>query len=276
MLFVSLGALYAQDATTSTQEDKPSSFVPEAGDFSGAVLFGRGSFLSDGNLWVPSSAGSNSSTSQNPWAVQGHAPYNYTTDPNYNSVSNIVGAEMRYFATSNIAVKLSGGAIIRNTPSQPNIPGLTDGPNNAVWIPAYQAVVADNQADINVNLGGEYHFTTKYNRLSPYAGLTVPFYYGRRSLYDPTINDDVAPTDPGYIVDVGVRHAELVGFGVQAVAGVDYYLMEGFYFGFEIKPVSYQYARLEQFPAPGLPSLQSNNTTFSFFSQTFLKIGFRF
>jgi outer membrane protein W len=271
MLLVSLGALYAQDATTSTQGDKPSSFVPEAGDFSGAILFGRGSFLSDDNLIVPNSAGGNRG-----WTVGGNAPYNYTTDPNYNSVSNIVGAEMRYFATSNIAVKLSGGAIIRNTPSQPNIPGITDADNNAAWIPAYEAVVADNQSDINVNLGGEYHFTTKYNRLSPYAGLTVPFYYGRRSLYDPTINDAVPPTDPGYIVDVGVRHAELVGFGVQAVAGVDYYLMEGFYFGFEIKPISYQYARLEQLPAPGLPSLQSNNTTLSFFSQTFLKIGFRF
>jgi len=112
--------------------------------------------------------------------------------------------------------------------------------------------------------------------LSPYAGLTIPFYYGRRSMYDPTINDALDPTDPGYIVDVGVRHGEIVGFGVQAVAGVDYYLMEGFYFGFELKPISYQYARLEQFPGPGLPTLQSNNTTFSFFSQTFLKIGFRF
>lgn len=269
MLFVSLGALYAQDAGSSSQGDQPSDFTPEAGDFSAAVLFGRGSFLNQG-LTVPQSATYG-------WTVSGAAPYNNTVDPNTNSVNNIVGAEMRYFLTKDIALKLSGGAILRNTPSQPNLPGVIDNnANNSTWIPAYSAVVADNQVDINVNVGGEYHFATKYKRLSPYAGLTVPFYYGRRSLYNPTIDDSRDPDDPLYITDIGTRHGEIVGFGVQAVGGVDYYLMEGFYFGFEIKPVNYQYARMQQFPAPGLPTQQSNNHSFSFFSQTFLKIGFRF
>jgi len=270
MLLAVLGAAYAQEPI-SKEEDKPSSFVPEAGDFSAAILFGRGNFLNSG-LTVPSAPGGNTF-----WNVSGQAPFNNTIDANLNSVNNIVGAEMRYFLMSNIALKLSGGAIIRNTPDRGNLPSVID-PNgpNAVWIPAYNAVMADNQVDINLNLGGEYHFATKYNRLSPYAGLTIPFYYGRRSEYDPTINDALDPSAPGYIVDVGVRHAELVGFGVQGVAGVDYYLMEGFYFGFEIKPVSYVYAYTSKIPAPGLDPLKADNHSWSFFSQTFLKIGFRF
>ena len=260
------GAIHAQE---STQNAAPPSFTPEQGDFSGAVLFGRGNFLNSG-LVVPSSPNYS-------WSVPGTAPYNNTIDPNSNDVNNIVGLEMRYFLTTNIALKLSGGAIIRNTPAVGNVPGFIDGTaNNAAWIPAYQAVVASNDSDVNINLGGEYHFATKYNRMSPYAGLTIPYYYGRRSLYDPTINDALDPSDPLYIVDVGVRHAELVGFGVQAVIGVDYYLMEGFYFGFESKPVSYVYSYNRKFPAPGLESLEAENTTVSFFSQTFLKIGFRF
>jgi len=264
VLSAMLGCLYAQE-----EEKAPPSFTPEAGDFSGAILFGRGNFLTSG-LVVPSSANYG-------WTVPGTAPYNNTIDANSNGVNNIIGAEMRYFISTNMALKLSGGGIIRNTPDMANIPGFIDSsaPNSA-WIPAYQSVIADNQVDVNVNLGYEYHFATKYNRLSPYVGLNLPFYYGRRSLYDPTIDDSKDPTDPTYVVDVGVRHVEMYGFGVQAAAGVDYYLMEGFYFGFEIKPVSYVYAFSEKFPAPGLESLQAENHSWSFFSQTFLKIGFRF
>ena len=272
MLFVTLGYVYAQDG--SSQKGTASDFVPEAGDFSGAILFGRGNFLNSGLVVPPSPYYYNSTNS---WTVPGNAPYNNTVDVNQNSVNNIVGAEMRYFLKSNIALKLSGGAIIRNTPARNNMPGLIDpSTSNASWIPAYQAVNSDNQSDINVNIGGEYHLRTKYNRMSPYAGLTIPFYYGRRSMYDPTIDDTKNPDDPGFIVDVGVRHVELVGFGAQAVAGVDYYLMEGFYFGFEIKPISYVYSYSSKIPAPGLEPLKADNRSWSFFSQTFLKIGFRF
>ena len=265
MLSAMLGGLYAQDAA----KEAPPSFTPEAGDFSGAVLFGRGNFLNSGVGTIQ--------TANTNWTVSGQAPFNNTVDPNFNDVTNIVGAEMRYFLKSNIALKLSGGAILRNTPAIGNVPGFIDtGGSNAAWIPAYQAVVADNTSDINVNIGGEYHFATKYNRLSPYAGINVPVYYGRRSQYDPTINDQLDPSDPNFIVDVGVRHVEQVGFGLQAIAGVDYYLMEGFYFGFEIKPISYVYAKNTKIPAPGLEPLYADNHSWTFFAQTFLKIGFRF
>ena len=264
MLLTTLTGLYAQD----TKEAAPS-FTPEAGDFSGAILFGRGNFLNSGVGTIQ--------TANTSWTVSGQAPFNNTVDPNFNDVTNSVGAEMRYFLATNIALKLSGGAIIRNTPAMANVPGFIDSSApNAAWIPAYQAVVADNTSDINVNLGGEYHFTTKYNRLSPYAGLTVPFYYGRRSQYDPTINDNLPPDDPNFVTDVGVRHVEQMGFGVQGVIGADYYLMEGFYFGFELKPVSYVYAKNAKYPAPGLEPLNAATSTWAFFSQTFLKIGFRF
>lgn len=266
-----LGSLYAQDTTPT--EAAPS-MIPVAGDFTGAILFGRGNFLNSG-IYAPPAPYVSGSTGY--WTVPGNSPYNNTVGTDQNTVSNIVGAEMRYFITDQIALKLSGGAILRNTPESANLPGVID-PNvpTAAWIPDYAAVVADNRSDININLGGEYHFATKYNRLSPYAGLNIPFYYGRHSQYDPTINYSQAPFDPSYQLDVGIRHTEQIGFGIQAVAGVDYYLMEGFYFGFEIKPISYVYAYSQKIPAPGLESLEANNYSWSFFSQTFLKIGFRF
>jgi len=286
MLSAMLGCLYAQDST----KQAPVSFTPKKGDFSGAILFGRGNFITSG-LNVPVSPTLTATPSSSApggyiynWNVGGTSPANNTIDVNDNNVTNIVGAEMRYFLTDQIALKLSGGGIVRNNPSYVNKPGfiVTDPvtglpvTSNAAWLPAYNAIKADNQTDVNINIGAEKHFKTKYNKLSPYAGITIPIYYGRRSQYDPTIDDTKEPTDPMYIVDVGVRRAELVGYGLQTVAGVDYYLLEGFYFGFELKPVSFVYAYTTTRPAPGLPVQKADTQTLSFFSQTFLKIGFKF
>lgn len=280
MLLGTLGCVYAQDTSTTTTTTSTSSsdgdYAPAAGDISAAILFGRGNFLNTG-LDVPTVPSSN-------WTVPGSAPYNNTVDDQENPVTNIVGGEVRYFLMDNIALKLSGGAIMRNTPARANVPGLIDpNTNNATWIPAYAAVEADNKVDANINLGGEYHFTTKYSRLYPYAGVTVPFYYARRSVYDPTINYETesgssssSSPAPQAVVDVGVRSAEIVGFGGQLVGGIDYYLMEGLYFGFEIKPVSVVYSYSNKLAAPGLESGKADNTTWSFFSQTFFKVGFRF
>lgn len=276
MLLVSLGCVYAQDATTTTTtttttgSGDAADYAPAAGDISAAILFGRGNFLNSG-LSVPSIA--------NPsWSVPGTAPYNNTIDPNSNDITNMVGAEVRYFLMDNIALKLSGGAILRNTKAQANVPGFIDSnSNNATWIPAYAATPADNRADININLGGEYHFTSKYSRLFPWAGLTIPFYYSRQSVYDPTIiYPESGSSDDIDILDIGVRSAEIVGFGAQIAGGVDYYLLEGMYVGFEIKPVSMVYAYQVKSPGPGLEAGKADNTSFSFFSQPFFKVGFRF
>lgn len=268
LLLTAIGFGYAQDSGAQSSGGG-GDFAPAAGDISASFLFGRGNYQTSG-LNVPSSPNYS-------WTVYGYAPYLNTVEANSNDVANIVGAEARYFITSNIAAKLSGGAIIRNTPSVGNIPGYIDSDaNSAAWIPYYAAVEQNNQVDANLNIGGEYQFSTKYSRLFPWVGLNVPFYYGRRSQYNPSINDNLDPSDPLYIVDIGVRHSELWGFGVQAAAGFDYYIAEGLYFGFEIKPISYVYSGLKQLPAPGLPTLESKTTTVSFFAQPFVKFGIRF
>src|SRR5699024_10365999 len=158
-----------------------------AGDISGAILFGRGNFLNLDYIDVPEAAAYNPG-----WSVPGSAPYANVVSTNKNTISNIVGAEVRYFLKENIALKLSGGAIMRKTPERINVPGgnntTSGGPGgNATWIPSQEAVEGDKSLDANVNLGAEYHFSSKYSRLFPYAGVTLPFYYARRSLFDPTV-----------------------------------------------------------------------------------------
>ncbi len=88
-----------------------SKFAPQKGDFTAAMVFGRGAYL-NGGLVVPSSSGS----------VSGAAAIADDLSANDNSVTNMVGAEARYYVKSNFAITFSGGAILRNTPSQLGIP----------------------------------------------------------------------------------------------------------------------------------------------------------
>jgi len=283
-------ATYAQDEDSGFDGAKESSeFGAKAGDITGAILFGRGNFLDYGS--VPNAPGNYSN-----WTVYGQAPFANTIDANYNTLTNIVGGEVRYFITDRIAVNLSGGAIIRNAPDLQNvqyfyidpysvdlIPGNDPSTSNQGWIPQYGSVVADNSIETNINLGGEYHFPSpRFNRLFPYLGANFNYYYSRRSMYDPSVyystnyifgSDGTGGTDV-LVYDIGVRSAIVKGIGAQTVAGIDLYLIPGIYVGLSTRPVSYLYIRDDKIPGPGLESLKSESHTWSFFAQTFIKVGF--
>jgi outer membrane protein W len=273
---ITLTSVHAQDKDSNhvckNDCDHSVTFAPEKGDFTAAMVFGRGAYLNSG-LTVPYSGY---------WSeVPGNAPYDNTVDINYNnSITNMVGAEGRYYIEDNFAISLFGGAIFRNTPQQLNIPAVKD-INGYPIIPAYQAVVADERIDANITIGAQWLFKTKNDRLFPYIGFTLPFNYARRSLYDPTIKLSNDSSGNYYywddtITDLGARHADLTAFGVQAVAGVDYYLAKDVFFGFDIKPVSYSYAFSMKSPGPGLIKSQADTNTVSFFAQFSFKLGFKF
>ena len=266
-----LGSL-AVNAQSTDQDDMTNKYDTQKGDFSAAVLFGRGNFFSS-NLGTPPAP-----PQQGEWTVPGDAPRADFISANDNSASNIIGIEGRYFLESNIALKASFGAIIRDTPSRVNVESQSDDlsgdVNNQVLIPNYAAVKENNQVDLNLNIGGEYHFDSRFERVSPYGGLTVPFYYARRSMYNPSITSALDGTPQ--VADIGNRHTELIGTGAQLVAGLDFELLEGLYIGIETKPVSYIYSYSTKSPGPGLENLESDSHTFSFFVQNFLKLGFRF
>ena len=180
---------------------------------------------------------------------------------------------MRYYTKNNFALTFSGGAILRNVPAELGIPAVTDMDGNTI-IPAYQSVVADERIDAQFAIGGQWVLNTKNKRMFPYVGFALPFDYARRSLYDPTVqvDDQGNPT----ITDLGARHVDITAFGVQAVAGVDYYFFKDVFFGFDVKPVSYSYAVSTKTPGPGLMSLDAETDTVSFFAQFSFKLGFKF
>ena len=132
-------------------------------------------------------------------------------------------------------------------------------------LPGNEAVVESERAAISFELGGQWLLKTKNDRLFPYLGFGLPFDYARASEYDPTP-----------LVDEGARHAEITSYGVQAVAGVDYYLAKDVFCGFDIKPISYTYAVSTKSGGSGLIDLEADTDTVSFFAQFSFKVGFKF
>lgn len=253
-------------------------YGPKKGDITVEMQFGRSNIINQG-LIVPTAAGNNSS-----WTVAGNSPYanNVSLQDNGNTFVNMIGVKGGYYLSEKISVILAGAVRMDYTPGQVNVPGfISPGSPNGAWIPAYASVPEQSSTLMNAVIGAEYTFSTKMERVFPYIGVHVPFYYARQSEYDPTIitptpgtNDGSTIVNPVY--DLGTRTGEIFGYGLQIAAGVDYYLMEGFYFGFEIRPASYIYAYSASKPGPGLELQESNTNTYSFFTQPFMKLGFKF
>jgi outer membrane protein W len=243
-------------------------FAPQRGDFTAQMLFGRGAFSNYGIYYVPSS---------NTSSISGQAPYVNDVSSNSNSVSNMAGAEFRYYTSDKFAVKLSGGAILRNTPYQVNIPAVIDTDGHTVLIPGYSSVDATEEAELQISIGGEFLLKTKNERLFPYVGFALPFDYARKSVFTPAqIDYDYNGQVGVSLPDTGARHYEVTAFSAQAIAGVDYYIAKDLFFGFEIKPVSFTYASSIKSAAPELQNLEVENSTVSFFAQYSFKLGFKF
>lgn len=221
-----------------------SKYAPQKGDFSAAMLFGRGAYL-NGGLVVPQ-------TGQD---VPGDAPVANDVSANNNDMTNMIGAEFKYYTSNKFAITFQAGAILRNTPGRVAIPG-------AAGIPGSDAVVAQENANLHFSLGGQWLLKTKNDRLFPYVGFALPFDYARRSEFD-------------QFADSGLRHVEISSYGVQAVAGADYYVAKDVFFGFDIKPISYAYSYSEKSPGLGFGQ-EADTDTVSFFAQFSFKVGFKF
>ncbi|MEM9076107.1 MAG: BT1926 family outer membrane beta-barrel protein [Bacteroidota bacterium] len=290
ILLFGLGFAQAQDGGRSNASSSNTDYKPKKGDFTGAILFGRGNFMN--NVGVPGAPVTNSN-----WTVFSQAPNATNINGNSNDITNIAGGEARYFIKNNIAIKLAGGFVQRNTPALQNIQTFyLSGDNvvqgndpetpNAVWIPNYSSISEDRDTELYITIGGEYHFGSKLNRLAPYVGMNINYHYLNRKRYDPTVifqtNTDNASSSANdniesdvLVYDIGTRAAEVIGAGFQLTGGADYYLLPGLYMGFEVRPLTFIYARSEQLPAPGLEASIGRTSTWASFTQTHFKIGFK-
>lgn len=215
-----------------------------------SLLLGRGQFASP--VFAPTT---------NTGTINNETPNTDVLNTNNNSFFNMIGAEARYFLNPRLGLRLSGGAIINNTPAQENLAGVPGS------IPEIEATSADERVDLNFSLGAEYHFKNKSNHLSPYTGLAIPLIFGKHSRNNPNATD----TDE----ILGVREAVILGIGGQLYGGVDYFFNKDIYIGIQINLLGTTYTRIDKSSGPGFDVSKSNSTQLNAFTQPVIKLGFK-
>jgi outer membrane protein W len=265
LLGVLIVPLQAQEAV-STGSD----YAPKAGNVQVNLLLGKGFFYvnTDDILLIQRNAevvGNNLTTNL--------PAYLTLSDPNSNSLLNMIGIEAKYFITDHIAVSLSGAGYINNTPWREAVDATKSGDD--IIFPKYVNIDAQLKTRVVANLGGQYYFTVGNDRIHPYAGILGTFQFASLSAQSTYAGFDDASLEADK-KDAGVRTGQLFGWAASAVAGIEYSLFPGFTVGFEIKPFSYYYSGLTLFAQPGLDAMTGENQDYSIFAQPVFKIGFRF
>ncbi|MDR2801611.1 MAG: hypothetical protein LBB31_00150 [Prevotellaceae bacterium] len=266
LLFVLLGVctlpLQAQEVAATGGD-----YAPKAGNYQVNLLLGKGFFYTaDDILLIPQNAdvvGNGLTT--------GLPAYLTLSDPNSNSLVNMIGIEAKYFITDNIAVSLSGAGYINNTPWREAVDATESG--SEIIFPKYVNIDAQLKTRIVANVGGQYYFTVGNDRIHPYAGVLGTYQFASLSAQSTYAGFDNLEADKK---DAGVRTGQLFGWAASAVAGIEYSLFPGFTVGFEIKPFSYYYSGLTLFAQPGLDAMTGENQDYAIFAQPVFKIGFRF
>ncbi|MDR3350909.1 MAG: hypothetical protein LBN98_04615 [Prevotellaceae bacterium] len=269
LLFVLLGvwslSLHAQEAAATGSD-----YAPKAGNIQVNLLLGKGFFYSaDGILLIPQNAaivGNSLNT--------GLPAYLTLSDPNNNSLLNMIGIEAKYFITDQIAVSLSGAGYINNTPWREAVDATKAEPDVTIF-PKYVNIDAQLKTRVVANAGGQYYFTVGNDRIHPYAGVVGTFQFASLSAQSTYAGFDDASLDADKR-DAGARTGQLFGWAASAVAGVEYSLLPGLTVGFEIKPFSYYYSGLALFAQPGLDAMTGENQDYAIFAQPVFKVGFRF
>ncbi|ASS48126.1 MAG: hypothetical protein A3D31_00445 [Candidatus Fluviicola riflensis] len=125
----------------------------------------------------------------------------------------------RYFVQDNIAVRVTLG--VHNSSSTDNFTEFGDGTGGT-------GTYENKTGAMNFSIGGEYHFGGT-DRLSPYAGLDIMLGSGK-------VTTDGTNSDGATFIDAYTESSEAKTsmFGVNLVAGTDYYFAENFYLGLEL------------------------------------------
>lgn len=154
-------------------------------------------------------------TTDSPFSLEGQLGFNAST-----LSFNAPAIRFRYFVADNIAARLTLG--IANSSETFNY-YETENTNAGA-----SGTEVNKVGGWNVAIGGEYHFAGT-DRLSPYGGLDI-LVGGGKSTNDWTNYDGF-----GYTADyTRAIEAKTSAFGVNLVAGADYYFAENFYLGMEL------------------------------------------
>jgi outer membrane protein W len=171
-------------------------------------------FVLAGAVVLSSSLFAQKPTADNPFSLEGQLSYN-TSSLSFNAPS----LRMRYFIMDDLAARVS--LSINNASTKDYYYEL---PDNA----GGEGTEINKTSLTMISLGAEKHFAGT-EKLSPYVGADLVFGMGNTSAkwdkFDGT----------GYNADfTAAAKAPISMFGINLVAGTDYYFAENFYVGLEL------------------------------------------
>ena len=209
---------------------------------------------------------------------------------------------MKVFVSDHININLSGAYMLNMQPKKDFIEGesyqidelnvkdydisVTPATVGVGDTYASKAILGAVTNKLMVQLGTEYYFNTRNERIFPYIGVFGQFKMARiESLYPYTgqYMDTDYPAGEGYPdmnyeeVDMyrASRGGQALGFGGGINIGVEYALMEGLFVGVEVAPVCYQYTLLH-LQVGGQDPYYATNHNLRAFAFPQLTLGFRF
>ena len=209
---------------------------------------------------------------------------------------------MKVFLTDHINLNLSGAYIMNLQPSKDFQEGETfkisdlnvkDIDVSEIisnvepgGIYAQKAILGAVTNRLMVQLGSEYYFNTKNERIFPYVGVFGQFKMARIEAAWPAYTGQTTPNslNPALVPEMEdeeldlwrtPRYGQALGFGGGINFGVEYALAEGLFVGFEVAPVCYQYTLLHMY-AVGQESYYATNHNLRAFAFPQLTFGVRF
>lgn len=168
-----------------------------------------------GALVLTGSTFAQKATAETPFSLEGQVGFVAST-----MSFNAPAIRFRYFVKDNIAARVTLGV---NNSSETNNFFLDEDKNTGG-----SGTEINKINGWNASIGGEYHFTGT-DRLSPYGGLDVVFGGGKTT--NEWSNYDGTGYNPDFKRNI---EAKTSTFGVNLVAGTDYYFAENFYLGLEL------------------------------------------
>jgi len=245
-------------------------YAPQAGDKIVSLRLGKAAgvgYVSYGTVNQTANGSQNTYISQ---------PSSVANEFTTNNAVNAIGIEAKYFLNSNIAFRFAGSGILSASPAQDAQEGVSDPDGNnypGATIPGFRHLEGKATKQFYLDLGADYYFTTKIERLQPYLGAQVNSLYGQLEIFDGYRGlDGNGEVKPSY----DNRRGEAYGLGGSFVGGIDYYLAEGLFLGLEIKAVSYMYNVNRIFHQPGMEAQDAATHNTSFLTQPVIKLGFKF
>lgn len=272
-----LAAAALTSVSAQTRPEAESSLRPRKGDWQVSLMLGKGQFFGSENLtfMLPTYTGGVMDDVGTDAEISSVLKLGGEGVLNDNSLLNMAGVQFSYFVTDGLELNLSGAMDLNFTPSKDYEEGIAvDG--SLLDVPASRCILGNVTDNWMVDLGANYHFTTRNGRVGVYVGAVAGFRMGSVQQKYPytgqTVGDD---NDPVELYIPSVTGGTLTGMKFGAVFGAECVLVRGLVLGLEINPVTYYYSTLSISPKLTGRYRTSFSNVRAFSSPT-LKLGFRF